>query len=197
MNPPQQPPPFTIAIIGAGITGTTLSIALQARNIPHTIYEQAPTPTELGAGLGFGPNAARALRIIDERLHDEFRQACAPSGGEGELDSRGSRCEGGAATMREEEGGVRDGQEETGPRAERGKPGSSRARGDAEERPQRNTNGSKREGGGDTLEQNPVWIEFLDGTSPLHARELKPAFTVYATGGKDTARSIGQSGSTR
>lgn len=138
MNPRQQPLPFTIAIIGAGITGTTFSIALQARNIPHTVYEQAPAPTELGAGLGFGPNAARALRIIDERLHDEFRQACAPSGGEGEL--------GGTGTGREED---------------------------------------KPEGGGDgALEQSPVWIEFLDGTSPLHAGELKPAFTVYATGGE-------------
>ncbi|KAK4153461.1 hypothetical protein C8A00DRAFT_43640 [Chaetomidium leptoderma] len=66
------PPRPNLAIIGAGITGTTLSIALTARSIPHTVYEQSPSATELGAGLGFGPNAARAMKIIDPALWETF-----------------------------------------------------------------------------------------------------------------------------
>ncbi|KAH6844612.1 hypothetical protein B0I37DRAFT_398248 [Chaetomium sp. MPI-CAGE-AT-0009] len=61
-----------LALIGAGITGTTLSIALTRRHIPHTVYEQAPHATELGAGLGFGPNAARAMAIADPVLGEVF-----------------------------------------------------------------------------------------------------------------------------
>ncbi|GAB1316953.1 Salicylate hydroxylase [Madurella fahalii] len=159
---PPPPPPFTIAIIGAGITGTTLSIALAARNIPHAVYEQAAAPTEVGAGLGFGPNAARALRIIDARLHDEFRRVCAPSGGEGGAGrGRGRRRSGGGSGHGAL--GVQDDQAEP----ERGGADSLSRRADDN-------------GGGDV----PVWIEFLDGTSPVDARQLDPAFTVYATGGE-------------
>jgi 2-polyprenyl-6-methoxyphenol hydroxylase-like FAD-dependent oxidoreductase len=35
------PKPFNIAIVGGGITGLTLAIALQQHNIPITIYEAA------------------------------------------------------------------------------------------------------------------------------------------------------------
>ncbi|EAQ91899.1 predicted protein [Chaetomium globosum CBS 148.51] len=65
-----------LALIGAGITGTTLSLALTRRNIPHTVYEQAAHPTELGAGLGFGPNAARAMAIADPRVGEAFLREC-------------------------------------------------------------------------------------------------------------------------
>ncbi len=61
-----------IAIIGAGITGTTLALALLRRNLPFTLYEQSSRPTELGAGLGIGPNAARAFKLIDVALWREF-----------------------------------------------------------------------------------------------------------------------------
>ncbi|KAK3290939.1 uncharacterized protein B0H64DRAFT_451521 [Chaetomium fimeti] len=81
--------PPHLALIGAGITGTTLSIALTRRHIPHTVYEQAPHPTELGAGLGFGPNAARAMAIADpvlgagetEPVWIEFLDGTADGGG--------------------------------------------------------------------------------------------------------------------
>lgn len=54
----KMPPPlaagkqFEIAIIGGGITGITLAIALCKRNIRCTIYEQASAFGEIGAGVG-------------------------------------------------------------------------------------------------------------------------------------------------
>ncbi|KAK4173286.1 hypothetical protein QBC36DRAFT_245800 [Triangularia setosa] len=69
-----------LALIGAGITSLTLSIRLTALQIPHTIYEQSPSLTELGAGLGFGPNAVRALQHIDPRLVDIFNKTATFAG---------------------------------------------------------------------------------------------------------------------
>ncbi|KAK0668365.1 putative salicylate hydroxylase [Cercophora samala] len=73
MSSPPLPLPH-LALIGAGITSLTLSLRLTSLGIPHTIYEQSPSLTELGAGLGFGPNAARALEYIDPRLVEIFNQ---------------------------------------------------------------------------------------------------------------------------
>ncbi|KAK3901228.1 hypothetical protein C8A05DRAFT_45078 [Staphylotrichum tortipilum] len=70
--PPSRPNPPHLALIGAGITGTTLSLALTRRNISHTLYEQSPFPSEVGAGLGFGANAARAMEVIDPALARVF-----------------------------------------------------------------------------------------------------------------------------
>ena len=50
-----------IAIIGAGIGGLTLAIALQRKNIPITVYEAAPQIQPLGAGLGLAANAVNAF----------------------------------------------------------------------------------------------------------------------------------------
>ncbi|KAI0017063.1 mannitol 1-phosphate dehydrogenase 2 [Xylariomycetidae sp. FL0641] len=60
----EQPRPFDLAIVGGGITGLTLAIALQRRGLRATIYEAAGRFGEIGAGVGFGPNAARALSLI-------------------------------------------------------------------------------------------------------------------------------------
>ncbi|KAK0713707.1 hypothetical protein B0T26DRAFT_783094 [Lasiosphaeria miniovina] len=107
---PGHSPGCEIAIIGGGITGVTLALALDRRRIRCTIYEQAAQFRELGAGLGFGSNALRAMHVCDERVLAAYRRVGrhvgAPAG--------------------------------------------------------------------------PVWIEFLDGTSPVAARELAPAFTIHA-----------------
>ncbi|KAK4195430.1 putative salicylate hydroxylase [Triangularia verruculosa] len=71
-SPPSSFP--HLALIGAGITSLTLSIRLSALQIPHTIYEQSSSLTELGAGLSFGPNAVRALQHIDSRFVDVFNK---------------------------------------------------------------------------------------------------------------------------
>ncbi len=53
MSPPVPAgKPFEIAIIGGGITGITLAIALCKRNIRCAIYEQASAFGEIGAGVG-------------------------------------------------------------------------------------------------------------------------------------------------
>lgn len=72
----QTRPPFTIAIIGGGITGLTLAIALHRRSVSCTVYEQAPSFREIGAGLGFHPGAVQALRLCDEDIFRAFEKVC-------------------------------------------------------------------------------------------------------------------------
>ena len=63
---------FEIAIIGGGIAGMTLAIALLKRNIKVKIYEQAHKFGEIGAGVAFGPNAVRAMQICDRAIEAAF-----------------------------------------------------------------------------------------------------------------------------
>src|SRR3984885_13559427 len=50
-----------ICIIGAGIGGLTLQIALRARGIDSIIFEQASELTEIGAAVALSANATRLL----------------------------------------------------------------------------------------------------------------------------------------
>jgi salicylate hydroxylase len=50
-----------VAIVGGGIGGVSTALALLQRGIDAQIYEQAPAPGEIGAGLGLWPNALRVL----------------------------------------------------------------------------------------------------------------------------------------
>ena len=68
--------PFTVAIIGGGIAGITLAIALHHRSIPVTIYEQAPEFGEVGAGVSFSPNAVQAMKACHEGVHAAFEKVC-------------------------------------------------------------------------------------------------------------------------
>ncbi|PSN65068.1 FAD/NAD(P)-binding domain-containing protein [Corynespora cassiicola Philippines] len=63
---------FDIAIIGAGIGGLGLAIGLTHLSIPFTIYESAPAFSAVGAGVGLGPNALRAMDLIDPRFRDMY-----------------------------------------------------------------------------------------------------------------------------
>jgi salicylate hydroxylase len=74
--PDRSQKPFSIAIIGGGITGLTLAIALHRRKIDCTIYEQAPSFREIGAGLGFNPGAVEALRVCDDGILRAFEKVC-------------------------------------------------------------------------------------------------------------------------
>ncbi|KAM3083580.1 hypothetical protein ACMFMG_004226 [Clarireedia jacksonii] len=62
-----------IAIVGGGIAGVTLAIALLSRNIPCTIYEQGRNFAEIGAGVGFAPNAIRAMKACDPSIYNAFQ----------------------------------------------------------------------------------------------------------------------------
>jgi len=57
--------PFTLAILGAGIGGLALSIGLRKQNVACTIYEAAPKFDAVGAGIGLGPNALKAMELMD------------------------------------------------------------------------------------------------------------------------------------
>lgn len=60
--------PLDIAIIGAGIGGLALAIGLIKQNVPFTLYEAAAAYSAIGAGVGLGPNALRAMDKIDKRF---------------------------------------------------------------------------------------------------------------------------------
>jgi salicylate hydroxylase len=69
--------PINVAIIGGGITGLTLALGLQKRNIDFHIYERAQTLREIGAGIGFTPNAERAMLALDPRVHQAFKSVAS------------------------------------------------------------------------------------------------------------------------
>jgi len=50
-----------IAVIGGGIGGLAVALALHRARFRVDVYEQAPQLTEVGGGINMGPNAARIL----------------------------------------------------------------------------------------------------------------------------------------
>lgn len=54
-----------VIIVGAGLGGLALGLALQRAGIAARIYEQAPELSEVGAGIMLTPNACRALMALD------------------------------------------------------------------------------------------------------------------------------------
>ena len=68
----QKRKPFTIAILGGGIAGLSLAIGLHKRSIPFHLYESAPAFAEVGAGVSFGPNSLRALKLIAPELYEGY-----------------------------------------------------------------------------------------------------------------------------
>ncbi|KAJ0115603.1 hypothetical protein J7T55_010426 [Diaporthe amygdali] len=71
-----------IAIIGAGIAGVTLSIAISKQNpsLKLTIFEQRPEFSEVGAGVGFGPNAVKAMSLISPELGEAYKNIVTLNG---------------------------------------------------------------------------------------------------------------------
>lgn len=67
---------FEVAIVGGGIAGITLAIALYHRGIPVTIYEQASQFGEIGAGVSFSPNAVQAMKVCHQGVYDAFERVC-------------------------------------------------------------------------------------------------------------------------
>lgn len=66
--------PLDIAIIGGGISGITLAIALYKRGVSCTVYEAATELCEVrgGAHAPFSRNAVRAMEQIDRCLLGAF-----------------------------------------------------------------------------------------------------------------------------
>ncbi|VUC32117.1 unnamed protein product [Clonostachys rosea] len=65
-----------IAIIGGGIAGLTLAIALHHRGVPFTLYEQAHAFGEIGAGVSFTPSAVQAMQCCHDGIFDAFEKVC-------------------------------------------------------------------------------------------------------------------------
>jgi salicylate hydroxylase len=61
------------AIIGGGIGGLTLGLALLHRGINVTIYEAAHHFGEIGAGVSFTPNAIRSMKICHPEIEAAFQ----------------------------------------------------------------------------------------------------------------------------
>ena len=53
---------LNIAIVGAGIGGLSAALALSARGMNVTVFEEADSPREAGAGISIPPNAATLLK---------------------------------------------------------------------------------------------------------------------------------------
>jgi salicylate hydroxylase len=73
---------FTVAVVGGGIAGLTLAIALHQRNISVTVYERAAKFGEIGAGVSFTPNAIRAMKGCHPGIADAFEKVCTRNGWE-------------------------------------------------------------------------------------------------------------------
>ncbi|KAB5575252.1 hypothetical protein GE09DRAFT_990382 [Coniochaeta sp. 2T2.1] len=71
----------TIAIVGGGIGGLCLAIGLSKHShlLHVAVYEAAPAFTEIGAGVAFGPNAQRALRLISPAAEQAFHAQRTPN----------------------------------------------------------------------------------------------------------------------
>ncbi|KAI1758256.1 kynurenine 3-monooxygenase [Xylaria castorea] len=69
-------PPTEVAIIGGGLAGFTLALALHRLKISSVVYEARSDDYNLGGGLMLSPNALRALDSIGlyERLRDKSLQ---------------------------------------------------------------------------------------------------------------------------
>ncbi|KAH8805393.1 hypothetical protein F5884DRAFT_445969 [Xylogone sp. PMI_703] len=79
MPPEPSGSPFSVALVGGGITGITLTVALLKRGIDVKIYEQAPQFTEIGAGIAFSPNAKQAMQKCDPAIYDAYQKIATRS----------------------------------------------------------------------------------------------------------------------
>lgn len=75
----QNPKNFSLAIVGGGIGGLCLAVALHHRNVPFHVYEAASEFSEIGAGLGLGPNAVRALELLDPQILEGYQRCVTTS----------------------------------------------------------------------------------------------------------------------
>ncbi|TDZ10340.1 FAD-dependent monooxygenase sorC [Colletotrichum sidae] len=70
---------FEVAIVGGGISGITLAVALLRRNVPCVIYEKAHAFGAIGAGLGITPNATRAMSACHPDVFAAYEKVASPA----------------------------------------------------------------------------------------------------------------------
>ncbi|KAI0476363.1 hypothetical protein GGR56DRAFT_666009 [Xylariaceae sp. FL0804] len=74
---PDNSGPIRVAIVGGGITGVILALGLEKRGVEYMLYERAPEFTEIGAGIGFSPNAERALGFVDPNVYKIYKEVAS------------------------------------------------------------------------------------------------------------------------
>ncbi|KAJ7168296.1 hypothetical protein C8R43DRAFT_1121462 [Mycena crocata] len=62
MSPASTSKDFRVAIVGGGMCGLACAVGLAKFGIQADVFEAAPKFDEVGAGVGLGPNALRALK---------------------------------------------------------------------------------------------------------------------------------------
>jgi salicylate hydroxylase len=67
---------ISVAIVGGGLGGVALAIGLIKQGVHVQIYEAAQRFGEIGAGVIFGPNSARAMGLIEPKILEGFKR-CA------------------------------------------------------------------------------------------------------------------------
>lgn len=64
---------INVAVIGGGMAGLCLAIGLlKHAHLNVQVYEAAHKFSEIGAGVAFGPNAQRALRLIGQSTEEAY-----------------------------------------------------------------------------------------------------------------------------
>ncbi|KAF1913420.1 hypothetical protein BDU57DRAFT_355911 [Ampelomyces quisqualis] len=73
---PEPDNDFHVAIVGAGIGGLALAMALHKKGIQFTLYEDAKQYSAVGAGIGFAPNGLRAMDLIEPGFRPLYEKIC-------------------------------------------------------------------------------------------------------------------------
>lgn len=83
-----KPNTFSVAIVGGGIGGLALALGLlKYDHIDVQIYEAAHSFGEIGAGVAFGVNTQRALKLIGPHAWDAFEKHATPNKWESHADT--------------------------------------------------------------------------------------------------------------
>ncbi|KAH9858349.1 FAD/NAD-P-binding domain-containing protein [Lenzites betulinus] len=75
--------PLQVAIVGGGVCGLACAIALQRAGVTVDLFEATAAFTEVGAGIGIGPNAIKVLKdigVLDEVLKKTNPNELRPKG---------------------------------------------------------------------------------------------------------------------
>jgi salicylate hydroxylase len=64
----------SVAIVGGGISGVCLAVALIQRGLNVQIYEQAHKYGEIGAGVAFAPNSIRSMQACSPDIYHAFEK---------------------------------------------------------------------------------------------------------------------------
>ena len=68
-------PSVRLAIVGGGIGGLVLAIALlEYRHIDVQVYEATSSFKEVGAGVSLAPNAQRAVKLLGREIQEAFER---------------------------------------------------------------------------------------------------------------------------